>query len=139
MLWAAQRQPVGDREGREQSQQRAQRCQGQGVLERGPPGRQVGVLGQREPGGITTLRRALAQAVDQNDHQRQDEQDEQPEGGGQQEENGEPPGGAIAHGKRVPSRLPYAALNLAMISARFGSVSVAAAPNSSGVSRSWAG
>ena len=91
-----------------------------------------------KPGGIAARRRALAEAVDQDDHERQDEQHEQPQGGGQKEERGEPPRGAIAARQTGPES-PQAALNRAMISARFGSVSVAAAPNSSGVSRSCAG
>ena len=135
---------IGERIGDQRAEQRAERRQRQRVQERRAARRQVGIVVESEAGRIAAGRRALAEAVDQHHDERQDQE--------QKAKNSRRPAphqqrGSVTEGcerARAPSpfgvspvrarsvaSLQSADLKRAMISARSGSVSVAAAPNSS--------
>ena len=98
-----------------------------------PRAGKIQVVVEGEGGGIAAGLGALAEGIDQHDDQRQD----------QQEKKNTPAGASsnavTARECCLSLKIDQAALKRAMISARRGLVSVAAAPNSRGASASAAG
>ena len=112
--------------------QRAQRRQSQSVLERGEPCGQVRILLEGESGHPATGGCPLSKAENQHDRERQHEHHQQPS---TRRCDQQPVSVALRH----PPFSDQADLKRASNSARFGSVSVAAAPNSSASRSSAAG